>query len=433
MSTSERISVLLIECNPFMPAHTPLSLGYLAAGLKKHGFRAEVLNIGSDTLFSTHGLARLLCEAKPRVVGLSAYQRNLFFVRGLAQFSKSLVPGCLTALGGPQATFLPAAALEELPSIDLVCRAEGEVALLRLAERLRDGAPWIGTPGWSGRNPDGSVWHGAPLEGSDDLDDYPSPYLDGTLRPQPSEEAILTGSRGCPSRCAFCYTPRAFGRRIRCHSVERIVEEMLCISRLGADRFWFADPSFTFQAERVHRFLDTLLARGPKGRIWLETRADLVDQEMLEKMKRAGVHTVAYGLESACPDVLKRIRKPLALEQVERALRLTQASGIEVELFSQYGLPGESLADAKKTLDFVLSNGIPVRGNTNAQQMQIYFGTDIQARPGAFGIRPLEERIPACLSVGSRYETDAMKAEEILKVADLWKAASVDGGKRTVS
>lgn len=432
-SRSEPLKILLIEFNPFQPAHTPISLGYLAACLKKHGFSAEILNVGSDTRLSVEGMRRFLLHRRPGIIGLSAYQRNMFFLSGLADLCKSVLPASHIVIGGPQATFLPNEALAELPSMDLICRSEGEVALLSLANRVREGRSLRDLEGWSGRNPDGTFWSGSRLDGASDLDEYPSPYLDGSLDPGRSEEAILLGSRGCPYRCAFCYTPRAFGKKVRFHSVERVLEEMRWISRQGVERFWFADPSFTFREDRVHGFLERILSSGLRAQIWLETRVDLVCAEILGKMKRAGVHTIAYGLESAAEVVLKEIRKPLELALVQRAVRLTQEAGIDVELFSQYGLPGESYEDALRTLSFVQANQVPIRGNTNAQQMQIYFGTDVQGALEEFGIRPFKEILPSYLSTGSRYETCCMTAEEIQNVGRIWKAASLDGGKHIVS
>jgi len=427
------MKILLIEFNPFQPEHTPISLGYLAACAKASGFPTDLQNVGSNTRMSTAAFSRILEDLQPQLIGFSAYQRNIFLVNGWAQACKRLLPETKILIGGPQATFMPTRALRDLASIDLICRAEGEVALLGLAGRLKEGQPLIDVPGWSGRGPDDTLWDGPPLAPSQDLDEYPSPYLDGTLNPGKMDEAILLASRGCPYQCAFCYTPRAFGKRIRYHSLERVIEELEWIRRQGLQSFWFADPSFTFQADRIHQLFDALLRKRLDLHIWLETRVDLVDQELLTQMKRVGVHTVAYGLESAADHVRRRIGKPLEADQVVRAIRITQEAGLDVELFSQYGLPGESFEDAQGTLDFVRDNHVQVRGNTNAQQMQVYFGTRIQEEAEGFGIKPFEEPFPEYLSIGSRYETEWMKTSEIEEMGRRWKAASDDGGKHTVS
>jgi radical SAM superfamily enzyme YgiQ (UPF0313 family) len=149
-------------------------------------------------------------------------------------------------------------------------------------------------------------------------------------------------------------------------------------------------------------------------------------------MAAAGVGLVAYGLESGSPHVLEGLGKGLSLSRLEKAIRDTRKQGMEVELFSQYGLPGERFDDAMQTLDFV-KRSVPVQGNTNAQQMRLYFGTAFGDHPEEYGIRPLDRERPPYLAVGSRYETDWMSLDEIHRVRDRWKAASQDGGKRMVS
>ena len=425
--------ILLIEFNPFQPEHTPISLGYLAAYAKAHGFDTDMLNVGSNTRMSIRGFTQYLEDRRPQLIGFTAYQRNIFLVRGWAEHCKQVLPDAKILIGGPQATFMPTKALQTLTPIDLICRAEGEIALLEVAGRLREGEALVEVPGWSGRGPDDTLWDGPPLAPHQDLDDYPSPYLDGTLDPGQMDEAILLASRGCPYKCSFCYTPRAFGKKIRYHSLERVIEEIQWIHRKGLRRFWFADPSFTFQADRIRQLFEALLVSALDMGLWLETRVDLVDQELVTQMKRVGVHTIAYGLESATDHVLKRIGKPLDLEEVERAIRIAQEAGVEVELFSQYGLPGETLEDAQCTLRFVQDNHVKVSANTNAQQMQIYFGTEIEQEADRFGIIPFPESCPPYLSIGSRYQTEWMKSSEIDEMGRLWKAASEDGGKHTVS
>jgi radical SAM superfamily enzyme YgiQ (UPF0313 family) len=425
--------ILLIEFNPFQPEHTPISLGYMAAHAKASGFPTDILNVGSNTRISTEGFSQYLREKRPLLIGFSAYQRNIFLVKGWAQLCKSVLPQTKVVIGGPQATFMPTEALQALQPIDMICRAEGEIALIEAVGRLSEDRPLLNVPGWSGRGPDNMLWDGPPLSPRQDLDDYPSPYLDGTLDPSRMDEAILLASRGCPYKCAFCYTPKAFGKRIRYHSLDRVVEELAWIRRQGLQSFWFADPSFTFQADRIHALFDALLQKSLDMHIWLETRFDLVDEELVRLMKRVGVHTVAYGLESAADHVRKRIGKPLDQDEVVRAIQITLQAGLDVELFSQFGLPGETFEDALATLSFVQENGVKVRGNTNAQQMQVYFGTQIQQEAERYGIRTLEESFPDYLSIGSRYETEWMKASEIEEMGRQWKAASEDGGKHIVS
>jgi radical SAM superfamily enzyme len=98
-----------------------------------------------------------------------------------------------------------------------------------------------------------------------------------------------------------------------------------------------------------------------------------------------------------------------------------------------FGLPYEAFDDAVKTLEFVKDNRVKIMGNTNSQQMQIYFGTDMGRHYEDHNIRPLSDNRPAYLSIGSQYETDYMSHDEIQKIQGLWRANSLDGGKRIIS
>jgi len=108
------VNVLLIEINPFAPASTPISLGYIAAYLKSEGFGIKILTLGQDTPMSRYGLYQLITSFQPALVGLTAYQRTMLYVIGLAGFIKSIDSNIKIAIGGPQATFMPSAAFAAL-------------------------------------------------------------------------------------------------------------------------------------------------------------------------------------------------------------------------------------------------------------------------------------------------------------------------------
>jgi radical SAM superfamily enzyme YgiQ (UPF0313 family) len=154
---------------------------------------------------------------------------------------------------------------------------------------------------------------------------------------------------------------------------------------------------------------------------------------MMNMMKRAGVATVAFGLESASKRVLSKLDKRVSVEKVAEAIKLSQDAGIEVELFTMFGLPYETYDDALETLRFVRENNVKIMGNTNSQQMQIYFGSQMEAYYGKYHITPLNDERPAYISIGSQYETDMMTHRKIRKVQEAWRAHSLDGGKRVVS
>jgi anaerobic magnesium-protoporphyrin IX monomethyl ester cyclase len=425
--------VILIDLHPHSDPVTPISLANLAAVLRRSGHQTDLLSLSSGRPFSPAGLKRLIEERQPHLLGFTAYQRNFFQIRAIARMAKALVPGCRVLMGGPQAGFLPEEALPALPEFDFVAHGEGELVIQAVMDALEAGTIDTPVPGTSTRMADGEWLRGENEPPPDDLDQYPSPWLDGVLDPSDWDEAIMLTSRGCPHHCAFCVTPAAFGPTTRSHSVERVIEDISVVARRGNGRLWFADPNFSYDPDRVHAILEGIARRDLPVQMWVETRADMLTPDLLSLLANAGVHTVALGLESAVPRVLERSGKAIEPEAIREAAVTALSTGLDVELFSQYGLPGETKDDALRTLRFVQDCGVAVRGNSNAQQMQLYFGSAIIRNPGAHGIQPLRDDMPPYLALGDEFETEWMSRADMDEVRIAWKAASADGGKRIVS
>jgi radical SAM superfamily enzyme YgiQ (UPF0313 family) len=412
---------------------TPISLGYIAAFLESKGFGTKILIVGQDTSLSRSGFHELITRFQPALVGLTAYQRTMLYVKGFAHLIKSMDKNIKVAIGGPQATFMPSAAFKALDDIDYICRSSGEVTLLRVARAIKNGTPFSDLAGVSYKDSRGIVFDTPEIDDVTELDHYPSPYLNDIFDYSCMNEAVMLTSRGCPYNCIYCYTPHAFKHKIFFHSVDRVMEEIQWVAKKGIKRLWFADPNISYKPERLIKIFDRILTQGIEVKMWVQTRVDLVTSELMKIMKRAGVGVVAFGLESASDRVLTKLGKKINTEQVAGAIRLAQAQDIEVELFTLFALPYETFEDAVKTLEFVKKNNVKIMGNTNSQQMQIYFGTHLAKHYKDYNIRPLQNSRPAYMSIGSHYETEYFGIHEIQKIKDMWRAHSLDGGKRIVS
>ncbi len=353
----------------------PISLGYILASIKAHGHQGVILDDLRDRTLTLASLEKWIRRINPSAVGFTAYQSTMNRIRFLCRYIKSRHRRIQVVLGGPQVMAAPSAALEELEDVDVLVRGEAELVLPELAKVLEAGESVETVPGVTCRAAGGIVDTGDGPEPPDDLDRYPSPYLTGLLNLQGKNTAILLSSRGCRHACFFCITPRTCRGGIRYHSIERVVAEMELLSRKGIERFWFADPTFTEDRERIDQLLEEKIRRGISTPFWCQTRSDLVDQALLEKLHRAGADTVAFGLESGSPGVLAKTNKRIELEQLGHNVAAAKSFGMEAELFSIFGLPGETTEDARATMEFVRSLGIPIRSNSSSQQMQLYFGS----------------------------------------------------------
>jgi radical SAM superfamily enzyme YgiQ (UPF0313 family) len=425
--------VLLIDINPFMAPVTPISLGNLGAVLKGEGHEVEVISLGGSSCFSPRGLGDYLREHRPRLVGFGTYQENISHVRAIARNVKLVLPESRVVLGGPQATFMPDAALSAMPEMDYVSRGEGELVIPAIADAVEGGTSEQPIAGATSRTTEGECVTGPMPEVPKSLDVYASPWLTGVLDPAAMDESIMLTSRGCSNNCRFCYTPAASARKIRSQSVERVLEDITYVSKKGTGRLWFADPNFSFSERRVVEILEGILSRELTVNMWIETRADMLTPGLIDLMKRAGVESIAMGLESASPNVYPALDKGIDPDTIGRTARTALGAGLDVELFSQFALPNETREDALQTLRFVKDCGVKIRGNSNAQQMQLYFGAELYSNHREHGIKPLRDDLPSYLAIGAAFETEWMSEEEIKQVKSAWRAESVDGGKRVVS
>jgi radical SAM superfamily enzyme YgiQ (UPF0313 family) len=402
------------------PDTIPISEATILAHLKSRGFTGQIIGDLANSPLKPRDLAKVIHADQPLAIGFTAYQQNMAQVRLWARFAKKVSPDTKVILGGPQATFMPSEALRQMPEVDFLCRGEGEEVMLGLARALSDQADISGVPGLCFFQDD-EVMETGPAHGTKDLDEYDSPYLTDLIDLRYKSRAVMLTSRGCAFDCAFCYTPNASGRRVRFHSIERIVEEMKYLKSRGMPAFWFADPNFSSSRKRLIALLEAIIREVPEITFWCQTRYDLVDDELVSLLKRAGADNMAFGLESANPEVLRRINKPIDLERLAGVIRMTQEAGINVELFSMFALPGETFDQAMATLAFVRNNRVAIDGNSISQQAHLFFGTPMNENPAAYGIRPFPRTRPAYLSVCRDYETDAMSADDIHRVSLIWR------------
>jgi radical SAM superfamily enzyme YgiQ (UPF0313 family) len=402
----------------------PISLGYILATLKARGWDGIILDDLRDRPLTLNSLEKYIVRFDPAVVGFTAYQSTMHRIRFLCRYIKSRHRRIKIILGGPQAVLMPSAALAELEDVDALVRQDGEVVMPAVARALIAGQPLQTVQGITCRCAGGIMDTDPGPEPPDDLDAYASPYLSNLLNLEGKDTAILISSRGCSHFCRFCITPGICKGRVRFHSVQRTLEEMELLEKRGIQRFWFADPNFTEDPERTEKLLAEKIGRRIAAPFWFQTRSDLVDPPLLAKLREAGADTVAFGLESGSPTILARTNKGIELERLRENITAALSLGLEAELFTIYGLPGETIEDARQTLDFVRSLGIPIHSNSGSQQMQLYFGSVYSRNPARFGFRPLPGYRPGYLSIGDEYETQSMTRAHFRKVRNMWALAN---------
>jgi anaerobic magnesium-protoporphyrin IX monomethyl ester cyclase len=334
----------------------PIGLAIIAAVLEKEGYQVVVLDANALSL-QPKDIVPLVADAD--VVGLTAMTPTIGAAMSLARHLKQANPGLTIILGGAHATLLPDETLTTAPEINVIVRGEGEETIIELLRGLRD-QPLGNISGISYRA-DGRIINTADRTASIDMDSLPYPAYHllpwPRYRPHPPHGralpfAAIVTSRGCPYRCAYCSKP-VFGSKFRAESPERVVEEVAYLKgKFGIKEVAFYDDVFTLDKKRAYAIAEGMIRKGVKIFWTCEARVNLVDKDLLRHMKQAGCYAIAYGIESASPEILNILHKDITLEQVEEAVRISREAGLQVIGYLMLGSPGETPETIRQTIEF---------------------------------------------------------------------------------
>jgi hypothetical protein len=357
----------------------PLAAGCLAAALPEPWRSSATLL----DIFPDQDLAQLCDEIladAPQVVAFPLYLWNRERINELAKRLRQRAAGVKLVSGGPEATPQAERLLQQAP-FDVVIRGEGEIPLARWLAALEERDGWHTIPGLSWQDAAGQIQHNPLAAPPSELDSYPSPWLSDILQPTPEGGVLWEVARGCPFRCDFCYDAGGY-QSVRHHGTERLSAELELFVRLGVSQVWVLDSTFNYPPERGVRLLQLLLEKAPQIHFHLEAKADFLDPLTASLLAQLTC-SVQVGLQSARPEILKQLHRPLDLKQFEHSLHLLNVEGVTYGLDLIYGLPGDSYQGFCRSLAFALEHA---PNHIDIFPLAVLPGTALEGTAGALGL-----------------------------------------------
>lgn len=340
------------------PKSEPLSLLYLATFLNYHGHSAEVMDCEAEGI-SLDEFEEKLRAGKYDVVGVAMLTAMYSQSVAVCRTTKLVDHRIRVVVGGSHATLRPKDVAKE-ESIDVVTVGEAELTFVELLQAFQGKEKLEDVQGIAFRTKNGIV-QTSDRQKVMDLDLFPIP--DRSLikmhlyRPSVSYYRRLPAytmitTRGCPYRCTFCATAKT---GYRMHSVSRVIEEMrILIEEYGAKEILLRDDTFTLNRQRTIELCDAIMAAGFHKKISWDciTRANLVDEELLKKMKEAGCWGIHFGVEGGTQKLLDAIHKDTTIKIIQTAFKLCRKIGIETRAYFMVGLPGSTKEEDMATIAF---------------------------------------------------------------------------------
>lgn len=337
-----------------MKPYPPLGILYISAYLKSRGFEVEIFD---STFRSKAEFAHQIASSPPPLVGLYVNLMTKLNVLEMIRVCKK--QGCRVVVGGPEVPNYTHEFLRH--GADIAVSGEGEETLAELIPRLRSGK---GTnledvAGIAYLREDGTIRTNLARALIQDLDALPNPdrnaidmqqYIDTWRRYHGRGSVSLICARGCPYSCTWC-SRSIFGESHRRRSPRHVVDEIEHIRKeYNPDQLWFADDVFTINHRWFNEFYDEMRRRGLRIPFECITRADRLNQEILQKMADLGAFRVWYGSESGSQRVLDAMQRNVTVQKIREVTEQARSVGIESGLFVMLGYPGESIDDIDATI-----------------------------------------------------------------------------------
>ena len=362
--------------------HELLGIEYLAAYTRHAGHEVQVLDASlapavpdGDGSFHVgvpmEQVSQLIRDSRPDVVGVSChYEFSAPYAYDIVRRAKEIDPEIVTVMGGLFVSVNTTKPINDCPELDYALVGEGETAFVNLLSAIGTGQVQS-IDGIIFRTDAGKVRYNPKKNYIEDLDSVPFPardlvdietYMRGGFdyqlyglgyRPSLS---LLT-SRSCPMGCTFCNMKLVHGRRWRHRSADNCVEELKeMVGRWGAQHVHIMDDFFTLRIDRAKEFCRQVINSGIKVR-WNTPNGisvKKIDKELCDLMKRAGCANVCVAIESGSEKVrIEIMNKKTRDEEIVSATARFREAGIPVVGFVIIGMPGETVEENRKSIDFI--------------------------------------------------------------------------------
>jgi anaerobic magnesium-protoporphyrin IX monomethyl ester cyclase len=269
--------------------------------------------------------------------------------------------GCIVIISSSDATDHYEEYLEQ--GADFVLLGEAELTVNELIANLSSGNKDFSEIKGLAYTTDGTVCVTPKRNVIKDLDHLPmpawdladiEPYRNMWLKHEGYFSLNMGTTRGCPFKCNWCAKP-IYGNRYNSRSPRNVVDELIYLKeQFNFDHIWFCDDIFGLKPGWVTEFAALVNQENLKFRFKIQSRADLLLQEdNIKALALAGCDNIWIGAESGSQKILDAMDKGITISQIYQATALLKTHGIKPSFFIQFGYPGETMEDIRKTISMI--------------------------------------------------------------------------------
>lgn len=291
----------------------------------------------------------------PAVIGITAVTFTIVDALKAAKISKTVQPNATVVIGGVHVTYYPRETLAS-ENVDVVVIGEGEITFFELINKLEKNSPLSEVLGIAYKDKNGIYVNPSRSE-IENLDRFPFPNYDlldvtkySHILGKTSITVAIQSSRGCPFRCIFCDNRRT---KFRARSAQNVLQELELLYNKGIRSFFFVDDNFVLDKKRLLMICEGMVAKKMKIDFKISSRVDLIDEEMMRALKRAGCSRISFGVESAQQKYLDYLEKGTAIEQIKKAFKIARKVRQPTFAYMMIGLRDQTKEEMYEQLEFL--------------------------------------------------------------------------------
>jgi anaerobic magnesium-protoporphyrin IX monomethyl ester cyclase len=331
-----------------------LGLPYIAAYARESYPDIQIIDAAHNGM-SIEAVKQQLLKERPDVVGVSIPFAHLER-SGLSLLTFCRENGLFCVSGGAYCTLYPERPVD---CSDIVVMGDGEEAFKEVLDAFNSDRNYRAIKGLLFKEGPETVSTGQ-REYEKNLDDLPYPARD--LLPLDLCTAVEAGvrsfpiitSRGCPYTCTFCANWKLSRRLVRNHSVDYTINEIRhYIEDFDIKHFQFRDEVFALNESRVEQVCRRILDERLNIRWTCQTRADLASDKLFRLMRQSGCERLSFGIETANPDIMKKLNKRIDLDKVAENIHTAKKNGLKVYCGFMVGLPWDTPETIEETVRWV--------------------------------------------------------------------------------
>ena len=348
------------------------AIGSLSAILKREGHETKLIHVSNELGYPLD-LERIngdIREYGPDLICFSITTNQWFFARQIGrsvgeEFDIPII------VGGHHPTAAPEKVIAE-PWVDMVCRGEGDKALVEVLERIADGSSMNGIRNIYHKD-NGRIIREPLGTWIDDLDSLPFDDRDvfdySKIVDTRSGWAEVIVTRGCPYPCTYCFnTPliKEYGKDIASRDGAKF-EKKIFINRrrsVGETIRMLKELTQTYQNITGITFVDDIMAREGE---WFEefskryskeiglpyactSHPMLLSEKVAGMLKESGCKVVKMGVEAGNADIRRKVlKRNISNERLRDVFGVAKDLGLKPQAFNMIGIPGETLEDIMET------------------------------------------------------------------------------------